>query len=57
MHHPTDRRTHTTAFVSPVMEHWLEREIAVYLVKKQTRKNKKVYIFILRRFSLQEVYI
>ena len=25
MHHPTDRITHTTAFVTPVMEHWLER--------------------------------
>ena len=28
MHHPTDRITHTMAFVTPVMEHWLEREIA-----------------------------
>ena len=27
MHHPTDRITHTTAFVAPVVEHWLEREI------------------------------
>ena len=26
MHHPTDRITHTTAFVTPVVEHWLERE-------------------------------
>ena len=26
MHHPTDRITHTTAFVTRVMEHWLERE-------------------------------
>ena len=25
---PTDRKTHTTAFVTPVVEHWLEREIA-----------------------------
>ena len=24
MHHPTDRITHTTAFVTPVAEHWLE---------------------------------
>ena len=24
----TDRITHTTAFVTPVVEHWLEREIA-----------------------------
>ena len=28
MHHPTDWITHTTAFVKPVVEHWLEREIA-----------------------------
>ena len=27
MHHPTDRITHTTAFVTPVVELWLEREI------------------------------
>ena len=25
MHHPTDRITHTMAFVTPVVEHWLER--------------------------------
>ena len=28
MHHPTDKITHTTAFVTPVVEHWLKREIA-----------------------------
>ena len=28
MHHPTDRIIHTTAFVTLVVEHWLEREIA-----------------------------
>ena len=28
MHHPTDRIIHTMAFVTPVVEHWLEREIA-----------------------------
>ena len=27
MHHPTDRIAHTTAFVTPVVEHWLERDI------------------------------
>ena len=27
MHHPTDRIAHTTAFVTPVVEHWLEGEI------------------------------
>ena len=25
MHHPTDRIVHTTAFVTPVVEHWPER--------------------------------
>ena len=24
MHHPIDRITHTTAFVIPVVEHWLQ---------------------------------
>ena len=31
MHHPTDRIAHTTAFVTPVVEHWLEREIAQWV--------------------------
>ena len=31
MHHPTDRITRTTAFVTPVSEHWLEREIAQWV--------------------------
>ena len=35
MYHPTDRITHTTTFVTPVVEHWLEREIA----KQQQQTN------------------
>ena len=31
MHHPTDRIAYTTAFVTPVVEHWLEREIAQWV--------------------------
>ena len=31
MLHPTDRITHTTAFVTPGVEHWLEREIAQWV--------------------------
>ena len=31
MHHPADRIAHTTAFVTPVVEHWLEREIAQWV--------------------------
>ena len=37
MHHPTDRITHTTAFVTPVVEHWLEREIALDPNRKTER--------------------
>ena len=28
MHHPTVMLAHTTAFVTPVVEHWLERDIS-----------------------------
>ena len=31
MHHPTDMIAHTMAFVTPVVEHWLEREIAQWV--------------------------
>ena len=31
MHHPTDRIAHITAFVTPVVEHWLEQEIAQWV--------------------------
>ena len=31
MHHPTNRIAHTTAFVTPVVEHWLEREVAQWV--------------------------
>ena len=31
MHHPTDRIRLTTAFVTPVVEHWLNREIAQWV--------------------------
>ena len=30
-HHPTDKITHTTAFVTPVVEHWLELEIVQWV--------------------------
>ena len=31
MHHPKDRITYTMAFVTPVVEHWLERDIAQWV--------------------------
>ena len=39
MHYPTDRITHTTSFVTPVVEHWLEREIA-YTEQERSHKQK-----------------
>ena len=38
MHHPTDRIAHTTAFVTPVLEHWLEREIAAIILRQDELK-------------------
>ena len=32
MHHLTDRMAHTTAFVLPVVEHWLERFIIYFFI-------------------------
>ena len=29
MHHPTYKITHTTAFITPVVEHWLRKEVKV----------------------------
>ena len=31
MHYPIDGIVHTTAFVTPVVEHWLKREIAQWV--------------------------
>ena len=39
MHHPTDRLTHITVFVTPVVEHWLEREIAQWVHPMKDRSD------------------
>ena len=39
MHHPTDRIAHTRAFVTPVVEHWLEREISRWVHPMKDRSN------------------
>ena len=39
MHHPTDRIAHNTAFVTPVVEHWLEREIAQWVHPMKDRSD------------------
>ena len=36
MHHPTYMIVHTTTFVIPVVEHWLEREIGSMVVSGVT---------------------
>ena len=38
MHHPLDRLAHTTAFVTPVVEHWLERDIAQRATYREREK-------------------
>ena len=39
MHHPIDRIAHTTAFVTPVVEHWLERKIAQWVQPMKDNNN------------------
>ena len=39
MHHPTDSIAHTMAFVTPVVEHWLEREIAQWVHPMKDRSD------------------
>ena len=43
MHHPTDRITHTPAFVTPVVEHWVERQLygVRHTVKDHTDSERK----------------
>ena len=49
MHHHTDRITHTAAFVTPVVEHWLEREIAQWVRGTICGSCTFVYIYIWNR--------
>ena len=39
MHHPTDRIAHTMAFDTPVVDHWLEREIAQWVHPMKDRSD------------------
>ena len=38
MYHLTDRIAHTTAFVKPVVEHWLDREMRYNRIRLPTLK-------------------
>ena len=47
MHHPTDRIAHTTTFVTPVVEHWLEQEIAQWVHPMKDRSDNPSHHLIL----------
>ena len=47
MNHPTDRIAHTTAFVTPVVEHWLERECQMYyFMESKVWKNSRTFDYL-----------
>ena len=46
MHQPTDRITHTTAFVAPVVEHWLDIIIIIIIY---------IYIYIYIYIHIDEM--
>ena len=50
MYHPTVRIAHTTVFVTPVVEHWLEREIAQW-VHEATSRSGKVKDYYCKEFK------
>ena len=43
MHYPTYRLAHTTAFVTPVVEHWLERKIAQWVHPMKDRSDDPLH--------------
>ena len=45
MHHPTDRIIHNTTFVTPVVEHWLEREFLRRNQNLSDRDQSEVYVY------------
>ena len=58
MHHPTDRIAHTTAFVTPVVEHWLEREIAQWVHPMKDRSDDPSHHELTRpSLSLRKLHV
>ena len=53
MHHPTDRITHTTAFVTLVVELWLEREIAQWVHPMKDRSDDPSHHCVRERLLLK----
>ena len=56
MHHPTDRIAHTMAFVTPLMEHWLEREIAQWVNMNEYKQLMKFNVFICKHDKTKLVH-
>ena len=59
MHNPTDRIAHTTAFLTPVVEHWLEREIAQWVhhdgsIRRSITSERVAYVAAAGFLSLSE---
>ena len=53
MHHPTDRRVHTTDFVTPVVEQWVEHEINGREVERKLITHSK-YFMDGRKYSIYQ---
>ena len=53
MQHPTDRIAHTIAFVTPVVDHWLEREIIQWF--QHDGFHKKVLRAVLKNKYIKQI--
>ena len=59
MHYPTDRIAHTMVFVTPVVENWLEREIAQWVHPMKDRSDDPSHherILLPRSYILLPLY-
>ena len=55
MHNPTDKIAHTTAFVTPVVENWLEREKVQWVHPMKDRSDDpRSYISLQEKERLTE---
>ena len=62
MHHPTDRIIHTTAFVTSVVEHWLEREMALWVhneesIRRPIAPRSYISLLALPRYRVTYIFV
>ena len=57
MHHPTDRIAHTTALVTPVVEHWLEWKIAQWVHPMKDRSDDPSQRTVLPQSYISLLYL